>query len=90
MAPSGTLTGAEQLRFAWAAVKSQIQSLPGTIRARPGRGEASAVARDVAPPDSALATNALEFVEELYPASLSLLTVLVPRRLLRADRQAQL
>jgi hypothetical protein len=52
------------------AVKSQIQSLPGIIRARLGRGEASAVARDAAPPDSALATNALEFLEELYPASL--------------------
>ncbi len=70
LAYSGTLTGAEQLRFARAAVKSQIQSLPGIIRALLGRGEASAVASDAAPPDSALATNALEFVEELYPASL--------------------
>lgn len=69
-AQPGSLSRAEQMRFARAAVAAQVKSLPGTIRARLGRADSSALARESAPPDSALALDAERFVTEHYTTSL--------------------
>ncbi|WP_100522833.1 HD domain-containing protein [Mycobacteroides abscessus] len=69
-AQPGSLSRPEQMRFARAAVAAQIKSLPGTLRAQLRRVDSSALARESAPPDSALARDAERFVAEHYTTSL--------------------
>ncbi|BAX97810.1 putative metal dependent phosphohydrolase [Mycobacteroides stephanolepidis] len=66
----GSLSRNEQFRFARHAVGAQLKSLPGSVRARLGRGASSALAREQAPPDSALSLAAAGFVAEHYSTSL--------------------